>query len=226
MATAAENRLIHLLTFLSKERSVEIFADKVGLSAVYLRQLKDGAIDVKTGKVRQMGDKAARKIEEALGLESGYMDSANHQAHFVAQPTAPYVTNQQPLRPHVDTEQLTDEQRADIDRLGQVMTRLGMTPENFAARLSWPLEFLSQYLNMKKPITIDVLADLAFELDVDPEEISPTLAKHIHTWPGVAGKGLAAEQKKLIQTAKQKAAAIPPERADWLAEMIKASAKQ
>lgn len=61
-------RRANLMALLGRHDSIREFADKAGLAAAYVSQIKNQADG------RGMGSKTARKIEEALGLPHGYMD--------------------------------------------------------------------------------------------------------------------------------------------------------
>lgn len=62
-----EIRLQNLLTLLEKNDSDVEFCRRIEMNPSYLPQIK--------GRSKSIGDKIARKIEEKLGLERGYMDS-------------------------------------------------------------------------------------------------------------------------------------------------------
>lgn len=65
--TSSEFRHAHLLLLIEQCGSVDAFAEKVGLAPSYASQLK-------TSK-RGVGNKTARKIESAMGLPRGIMDT-------------------------------------------------------------------------------------------------------------------------------------------------------
>ncbi|NML34539.1 hypothetical protein [Paraburkholderia antibiotica] len=57
--------------------TLEALADRAGLSAAYLSQIRNALPDTRTGKPKGLGSKAARKIEQALGKSEGWMDIAD-----------------------------------------------------------------------------------------------------------------------------------------------------
>ena len=46
-----------------------------GTTSVYLSQLRNGVVDIKTGKVREMGSSMARRLEVGCGKPRGWMDT-------------------------------------------------------------------------------------------------------------------------------------------------------
>lgn len=62
-----ETRKNNLIDLIKKAGSQSKLSKQIDLDAGYISQMKNGT--------RQMGEKTARKIEESLGLENGYMDS-------------------------------------------------------------------------------------------------------------------------------------------------------
>ena len=76
MKTIAEIRKINLQR--AKQLAggtFELLSEKTNTNAAYLSQINNGAIDPKTGKPRTMGGITARKIENGLGLQKGWMDT-------------------------------------------------------------------------------------------------------------------------------------------------------
>ncbi|WP_433867036.1 S24 family peptidase [Ralstonia wenshanensis] len=74
MKTIDEIRLDNLLLAISRAGTATALAEKSGLSAAYISQIKNRQPDSKTGKPKNMGDDAARKIESGLGEMRGWMD--------------------------------------------------------------------------------------------------------------------------------------------------------
>ncbi|CAM2295534.1 Putative phage repressor [Ralstonia mannitolilytica] len=74
MKTIDEIRLENLLTAISRAGTATALAEKSGLSAAYISQIKNRQPDSKTGKPKNMGDDAARKIEVGIGEMRGWMD--------------------------------------------------------------------------------------------------------------------------------------------------------
>lgn len=61
-------RLINLETLVAREDKASTFAEKIGMSASQLSQIRNPKYK------RTVGDAAARSIESALGLPHGWMD--------------------------------------------------------------------------------------------------------------------------------------------------------
>ena len=74
MKTIDEIRLDNLLLAIGRAGTATALAEKSGLSAAYISQIKNRQPDSKTGKPKNMGDDAARKIETGLGEMRGWMD--------------------------------------------------------------------------------------------------------------------------------------------------------
>lgn len=88
MKTIAEIRLDNLDLLIAEFGTQDRVAEKSGTSPVYLSQIKNKTPDAKTGKLRQMGDPTARKLESGCGKEIGWMDNT----HSPAKPITPYDT--------------------------------------------------------------------------------------------------------------------------------------
>lgn len=80
MKSAAELRLENLETLVKEAGTADALAEKCGLSAEYISQLRNRAIDKKTGRARNLGSQAARKLEVGMGKAIGWMDT-NHASH-------------------------------------------------------------------------------------------------------------------------------------------------
>lgn len=76
MKTNAEIRLENLRLLIGEFGTQDKVAELAETSPVYLSQILNGAADSKTGRVRQIGDPLARKLEEGCGKEVGWMDNA------------------------------------------------------------------------------------------------------------------------------------------------------
>ena len=74
MKTIDEIRLDNLLLAIGRAGTATALAEKSGLSAAYISQIKNRQPDSKTGKPKNMGDDAARKIEAGIGEMRGWMD--------------------------------------------------------------------------------------------------------------------------------------------------------
>lgn len=75
--TISETRRQRLLMLLNEHGSIAALNDKLGLDRTdaTLSQIKNQSPHHKTGKPRSMGDEMARKIEAALSLDEGWMDT-------------------------------------------------------------------------------------------------------------------------------------------------------
>lgn len=59
----------------SESGSVKAMAERIGVSAAQVSQIKNRSPHSKTGKPRNIGDEFARRIEEAYAKPVGWMDS-------------------------------------------------------------------------------------------------------------------------------------------------------
>lgn len=84
MKTVDEIRLENLLLLIDEKGTQEAVAEAGGTSSVYLSQIKNRTPDKKTGKLRQMGDDMARKLEEGCKKERGWMDNVHTPAFTYA----------------------------------------------------------------------------------------------------------------------------------------------
>mgnify|MGYP000154963875 CR=1 FL=1 len=66
MKTIAEIRLENLRLLIGEFGTQDKVAELADTSPVYLSQILNNAVDSKTGRVRQIGDPLARKLEEAV----------------------------------------------------------------------------------------------------------------------------------------------------------------
>ena len=64
-------------------------AERADLNEKYLRQIRDGFQGKKDRNPRRLGDDAARRIEKALGLPRGWMDSLSSVDTAQPSPGAP-----------------------------------------------------------------------------------------------------------------------------------------
>lgn len=74
MKSVSEIRLANLEILLREVGTAEELAERSGLSSVYISQIRSRAIDRKTGKPRNLGGQAARKLEQGVGKPLGWMD--------------------------------------------------------------------------------------------------------------------------------------------------------
>ena len=75
MKTIADIRRRNLDVLAQQHGSVEAVATMAETSPVYLSQIKNQSVDIKTGKRRQMGTVLARKLEAGCGMPVGWMDT-------------------------------------------------------------------------------------------------------------------------------------------------------
>jgi hypothetical protein len=103
MQTVTETRLARLTMLVEKHNgSLAELNEAIGLvrTDATLSQIRTKAPHSKTGKPRVMGDDVARKREERLSLETGWMDTPpSYEPHNagdqeVRVPEAPYMDNQ------------------------------------------------------------------------------------------------------------------------------------
>jgi hypothetical protein len=96
MQTIAEIRLLNLDLLIEEFGTQDKVSELGGTSSVYLSQIRNQALDAKTGKPREMGSPISRKLEIGCGKERGWMDhlhgvakidGANHGS-LVYQPQA------------------------------------------------------------------------------------------------------------------------------------------
>lgn len=74
MKTIDEIRRENLLLAIERHKTITALAEKAGVSAAYLSQIKNRTPESKTGKPKGMGDAMARKLERAIGEGHGWMD--------------------------------------------------------------------------------------------------------------------------------------------------------
>lgn len=78
MRTNDEIRRLNLLVAISRIGSAARLADLASTSPAYLSQIKNRVADSKSGTPKAMGDELARRIETAIHVPTGWMDSAHH----------------------------------------------------------------------------------------------------------------------------------------------------
>lgn len=77
MKSAAELRLENLEMLVTEAGTADALAERCGLSPEYISQIRNRAIDKKTGRARNLGSQAARKLENGMSKPTGWMDT-NH----------------------------------------------------------------------------------------------------------------------------------------------------
>lgn len=75
MRPIGEIRLKNLETLIREAGTMEALAVKAGTTSIYLSQLRNRAVDAKTGRPREMGSSMARRLEIAAGKPKGWMDA-------------------------------------------------------------------------------------------------------------------------------------------------------
>ena len=117
VSTAASIRIQNLEELIRKAGTLDKVAQVAGSSAVYLSQVRTGAIDVSTGRRRELGTRMARRLETAFEKPEGWMDT-DHAICATAQSSSwPFA-----LLTAEEVQQLTP---ARMDRLDkQVRDRL------------------------------------------------------------------------------------------------------
>jgi hypothetical protein len=81
MKTVGEIRLENLEALVREFGTLDAVATRAESTSVYLSQLRNGTIDQKTGRGRQMGNAIARRLEKACNKPSGWMDAAHIHRH-------------------------------------------------------------------------------------------------------------------------------------------------
>ncbi len=78
MKTISEIRRDNLLLLIAEYGSLAALNEKLGLTRTdaTLSQIKNGSPDSRTGVAKAMGESVARRIENALSLETGWMDNS------------------------------------------------------------------------------------------------------------------------------------------------------
>ncbi|WP_237173017.1 hypothetical protein [Paracandidimonas lactea] len=87
MKSAAELRLENLETLVKEAGTADALAEACGLSPEYISQIRNRAVDKKTGRARNLGSQAARKLETGMRKPLGWMDT-NHAAPHKAEPSS------------------------------------------------------------------------------------------------------------------------------------------
>lgn len=75
MKLVADIRRENLDRLAAEVGSMDKLAEISGVSPVYLSQIRTQAVDMKTGKPRQMGNQVARKLEVGCTKSAGWMDT-------------------------------------------------------------------------------------------------------------------------------------------------------
>lgn len=163
----------NLLALLSGFASIRAFADRTGVPAAYISQIKNEAGG------RGMGSKTARTIEEALGLATGYMDQAHTVAGVPASPTPPPVVAVNRTAAALGT--LEKWQIDDAARLKELFdSKAQFAQEEFGRRFEVGTQgMVWQYLNARRALNVKAASAFAKALGVPVDSFSPRLADEI-----------------------------------------------
>ena len=74
MKTIGTIRRENLERVIKKLKKLEAVAEAAGTTSVYLSQIRNQTADKKSGRPREMGSAMARRIEEAVAVDRGWMD--------------------------------------------------------------------------------------------------------------------------------------------------------
>lgn len=88
MKSAAEIRLENLEKLVKLAGSADALAKAASMSPEYISQIRNRAIDNKTGRARNLGNQAARRLEDGMGQPIGWMDTV-HDNTATKDPVAP-----------------------------------------------------------------------------------------------------------------------------------------
>lgn len=79
MSTVKENRYANLLLLIEEAGSVPRLEEKTGVTANYLRQIKNKNA-IQNGKPKGIGDKIAAKLEDGMNKPRGWLDQIHSQS--------------------------------------------------------------------------------------------------------------------------------------------------
>lgn len=124
MKTIDEIRRFNLLEAIARMGTAKRLAEAAELSPAYLSQVKNEQPDSKTGKPKNLGDEAARKIETALGEMRGWMDVDHTASHSAANVKIP------PHLSQIETElnEGSEGPPYNVSRLPDPHTPVGSSP--------------------------------------------------------------------------------------------------
>jgi hypothetical protein len=78
MKLVEEIRIENLELLVAEAGTADALAERAKLSPVYISQIRTRAIDMKTGRPRNLGTTAARKLEIGMQKSRGWMDVSHH----------------------------------------------------------------------------------------------------------------------------------------------------
>ncbi|MBB5508119.1 S24 family peptidase [Paraburkholderia atlantica] len=161
MKTNDEIRRDNLVLAISRAGKASALAEKAGVAAAYLSQIKNRSPESKTGKPKAMGDDVARKIERALGEAEGWMDVE----HIPPESGNPNTSNIPVLIPastnrseaDTDASKLTTQQR-----LKAAFGPMGISAETLAGVAKVGVDVASQWLAGEGP-TVTLLQAVSLQ---------------------------------------------------------------
>lgn len=80
MKSVSEIRLENLERLVKEAGTADALAERSGISPVYVSQIRSRAIDAKTGRPRNLGSSASRKMEVGMEKPTGWMDKDHNQS--------------------------------------------------------------------------------------------------------------------------------------------------
>lgn len=145
MKTCEEIRHANLLILIEEAGGVEQLAEKYDCTEAYIKQMRAGYKDSKSGSPKGIGTGSARRLEECMGKERGWMDHEPIESQkierypFSTAAIVPIMQEPSPPDP-VATEILTSyqamSQKGKIMLLGQAQLLAALHPEAKANRAS------------------------------------------------------------------------------------------
>jgi hypothetical protein len=117
------------LEILIEENGTQDKVAELGLtSPVYLSQLRNQTPDTKTGKLRQMGDPTARKLEAGCGKERGWMDNPHAPMSYRQALINNVVTAMEKMPDHqiLQTQRIVDAIPQPMPSTNEVQEREGI----------------------------------------------------------------------------------------------------
>ncbi len=155
MKPVAETRLDNLELLVKELGTLEKVAEAGGTSSVYLSQLRNRTPDAKTGKLREMGNAMARRLEAGCQKASGWMDQEQHIS-------APHTARES--EPTCAVE-ITDSEWA-------LLENLRMAPQAEKERLKAEAAAVSEvFREMRR----EILADLGVVGEANAESVARAL---------------------------------------------------
>lgn len=127
MRTVKENRYNNLLLLIDEAGSMGRLEEKTGITANYLRQIKNKNI-IQNGKPKGIGDKIATKLEDGMGKPRGWLDQDHSNGNTLKENNLIYLK-----------ENITFlMKRKNIPNLATIANRIGMSEKQFDEFLNEP----------------------------------------------------------------------------------------